>query len=66
MTDNINKKIDNEELDIERLEDVVGGLSPYAYKTKECPECNNSVPYSLLKCNKCGYDFIERTYACRR
>ena len=66
MTDNINKKIDNEELDLDQLENVSGGDGFYPQMSRECPNCGVKVRYIQNICPKCGYDFNNKTYGSRR
>ena len=66
MTDNINKKIDNEELDLDQLENVSGGDGFYPQMSRECPNCGVKVRYTQNICPKCGYDFNNKTYGSRR
>jgi predicted RNA-binding Zn-ribbon protein involved in translation (DUF1610 family) len=56
MADNINKNIDNEELDLEQLEDVSGGTYiPQPPRTRICPKCGEETTVRLKACTKCGY-----------
>lgn len=56
MPDNINKKIDNEELDLEQLEKVSGGkYIPQPPRTRICPKCGEETTVRRKACQKCGY-----------
>lgn len=62
MTDNINKTPENEELDLDQLEDVSGGYTPPLSTKRICSKCGQETTKYFKTCQKCGYDFNNKTY----